>query len=252
MERKTATVAHSLKLDEAGSVKIAFATLNVVDLDGDITPSGVVPTKEVALGAWGHETWNGALPVGKGIVSEQGQFAVFDGRYFLDTSQGRDAYNTVKGLGSLARFSYGYVATNPRFEQRGGKQVRIFTPGGLDIFEVSNVLVAAGLGTGLMAIKEGRTLSAATRARLEAYPATLQAIADDLAALLAEADSPKTSGRRRAAIYAQVLEAQGVPVPGKGRPSVARVGGVPLARLDLRTRQKLAAALAAGVPGRLH
>jgi hypothetical protein len=92
-------VPHELKLDEAGSIELAFAQMNVVDSDGDVTLPGAFPAKDVPMSAYGHTSWDGALPIGKGSISEQGDWAVFKGAFFMDTTAGRDTYAAIKDSG---------------------------------------------------------------------------------------------------------------------------------------------------------
>ena len=126
--------AHELKLDDKGTIEAAFAQLNVIDADGDVTLPGAFPSKEVPMSAYGHTSWDGALPVGKGTISEEGDWAVFKGQMFLDTTAGRDAHATLKGLGPLAEFSYGYEPTDFSFGEQAGQKVRYLKL--LDVFEV--------------------------------------------------------------------------------------------------------------------
>lgn len=218
-----------LKVADTGYIEAAFAQLNVVDHDGDVTLPGAFPAKEVPMSAYGHTSWEGALPVGKGSISEDGEWAVFTGQFFMDTTHGRDAFETVKGLGPLAQFSYGYNVLDSERGMRDGKAVRMLKS--LDPFEVSPVLMGAGLGTHTRAIKsaapgpdatyaehatwvqdavkaflertedraewrvkEGRQLSAANRASLSALLDSLRAFggtADELAAFLEATDPQK-------------------------------------------------------------
>jgi hypothetical protein len=64
--------------------------------------------------------------------------------------------------------------------------------------------------------KSGRVLSAATRDRLAAHPSALRQLADDLDALLADADAPKDTGKRASAweleLEAERARAFGVPI----------------------------------------
>jgi hypothetical protein len=59
-----------------GIVEAVFATLNVVDLDGDIMVPGAIGNQDVIVSAYNHATWKGALPVAKGRVREVGNEAV--------------------------------------------------------------------------------------------------------------------------------------------------------------------------------
>ena len=223
---------HDLKLDEAGSITFAFAQLNVVDKDGDVTWPGAFPAKDVPMSAYGHTSWDGALPVGKGSISEQGAWAVFTGQFFIETVAGRETHATLKALGPLAEYSYSYDPLTFDYVERDGRTVRNLR--GLDVYEVSPVLIGAGIGTHTLAIKsgspgpdmpyaehlswlreaveafidrtgekaawrasEGRGLSVATRAELADLVKqleTIDALAPGLAAIL-EATDPKRAER---------------------------------------------------------
>lgn len=152
MNRKS-FVPSDLKLSETGTFEAAFAQFNIVDHDGDVTLPGAFPTKEVPMSAFNHSSWDGAPPVGKGTISERGDWAVFSGEFFMQTTHGRDAYETLKALGPLAEFSYGFQVLDSEPGTFEGKRVRVLKS--LDPFEVSNVLRGAGRDTHLMSIKSG-------------------------------------------------------------------------------------------------
>lgn len=230
MDRKTFVPAE-LKLDAQGYIEAAFAQLNVVDHDGDVTRPGAFPLKDVPMSSYNHTSWDGALPVGKGSISERGDWAVFTGQFFMNTTHGRDAFETIKALGDLAQYSYGYDVTDGGPAVFEGKSVRELRK--LDVFEVSPVLMGAGLGTHTLAIKsgvpgadtpyaehaawvqeaveaflkrtedraewrakEGRALSAANMATLAALLEKLRALgstADELDAFLAAHDPQKAT-----------------------------------------------------------
>jgi len=151
-ERKGFT-PHEFKLDEVGSVVVAFAQLNIVDRDGDVTEPGAFPAKTIPMSAYGHTSWMGELPIGKGSIREESGWGIFDGAFLLETDQGRNAYHTVKAMADLQEWSYGYDPVDYAFEQRDGRNVRVLRK--LDVFEVSPVLVGAGIGTHTRAIKSG-------------------------------------------------------------------------------------------------
>jgi hypothetical protein len=144
-------------LDEGaeGDVLVAFAKLNVVDRDGHVTYPGAMPAgKKVPISAYGHTSWpeKGArLPVGISEIGEDGELATARGRFLLETSHGRDTYLTVKALGDLQEWSYGYRIREGAKEKRDGKTVLGLKS--LDVFEISPTLVGAGVGTHTMGIK---------------------------------------------------------------------------------------------------
>lgn len=152
-ERKRAQLK-DFTLSEEGEVRAAFAQTGVVDFDADYTFPGAFPAKDLPISAYGHNSWpekGGQLPSGIGSIKEVGDLAVLEGKFFTDTTHGRDTYLTVKGMGGLQEWSYGYDVTDTAPPPAGVKARRGIKS--LDVFEVSPVLLGAGLGTHTMDIK---------------------------------------------------------------------------------------------------
>lgn len=143
-----------LKDADEGKVRAVVATLGVKDKDGDVIEPGAFGTQEVRVSAFNHESWNGALPVGKGTVTERGNQAVADLQFFMDTDPGRNTFRTVKNLGELGEWSFGFDVTEegaPDEEQEQNGVRRVLK--GLAVYEVSPVLRGAGVGTRTVAAK---------------------------------------------------------------------------------------------------
>jgi hypothetical protein len=227
IERKAVT----LKLDEEkeGTFLAKIATLNVIDKDGDVTLPGAFPQgKEILVSAYMHGSWMGTLPVGKAVISEDGEDVLAKGEFNLKTDEGRNHYEAVKFSGGLQEWSYGFkvlaVANDKTVEawaaaHDGARPGRIMKS--LDPFEISPVLLGAGIDTATLAIKsqatyadqaeaalaavtelvnrtksladlrrkEGRVLSSKNRERISKLLASLSAVASDLKELL-EATEP--------------------------------------------------------------
>ncbi len=143
--------ALDLKLDgPEGAFRARFASFNVIDRDGDVTlPGAFTNGQPVKIAAWGHD-WR-ALPVGKGTIYTDTAHAYVRGQFFTGTTHGRDTYATVKELGELQEWSYGYNVVDSERGRHEGQSVRFLKR--LDVFEVSPVLVGAGIGTMTEAIK---------------------------------------------------------------------------------------------------
>src|SRR5688572_21041982 len=105
---KAFTAPLTLKADgPEGSVTAVISTFNVIDKDGDVVLPGAFPDGiAVPLCSWGHK-WE-ELPVGRGVLSQDTERALFTGQFFLDTTPGLDTYRTVKNLGDLQEYSYGF------------------------------------------------------------------------------------------------------------------------------------------------
>lgn len=142
-----------VKDEDQGLVTARFATLGVVDNDGDLIEPGAFGAQRVKVSAYNHGSWEGALPVGIGTTRESGNAAVADLKFFMETNHGRDHFEVVKGVGDLMEWSFGFDVKRsrpPNSDERRKGVKRVLQ--GLQVFEVSPVLRGSGVGT--------RTLSA--------------------------------------------------------------------------------------------
>jgi len=153
MNQKTFRGKLTLKTAEdggEGAFTAVFATLGVKDLDGDITvPGAFQEGQAVRIARWGHD-W-GDLPVGKGVIHADEKEAWVEGQFFLETQGGQEHYKTVKALGDLQEWSYGFDILEDARGEQDGEPVRLLKK--LDVFEVSPVLLGAGIDTRTEAIK---------------------------------------------------------------------------------------------------
>ena len=204
---------------EPGSVQAVFSTFDVVDSDNDVVLATAFTDGQPVPMTWAHQ-WT--MPVGKGIVRVMPDAAMFDGAFFLETDAGAEAYKTTKSMGALQEWSWGFRVIDAAFEQRDQQLIRVIKAA--QVFEVSPVLVGAGVGTYTAAIKghaayadegeavratveafigrsrsladlrrkEGRVLSDANRKRLSSLLESLQAVGADIEDLLSATDpAPK-------------------------------------------------------------
>jgi HK97 family phage prohead protease len=206
--------------DGEGSIEAVFSTFNVVDRGNDIVlPGAIEHGKEVPM-VWAHD-WSKI--VGKGVTEVTPERAVYKGQFFLDTTAGMDAYRTVKNMGALQEFSWGFLINAADYAERDGQTVRLIKS--TELFEVSPVLVGEGRGTGTLAlkygqpfdeqcdtalaavthivdrwksladsiVKEGRPISESRRGRMGAIAEQLDAASADLRAILKETEPAKTA-----------------------------------------------------------
>lgn len=156
-----------IKDAEQGTVEAVFSTLDVVDSDGDVTKAGAFEDgAAVRISAYGHASWGGALPVGRGTIKVVKDEAILSGQFFMDTTHGLDTFRTVKGLGELQEWSYGFDVTKESFGDFNGQQVRFLE--GLKTYEVSPVLLGAGLNTRTIASKSASQIAKEAMTALEA------------------------------------------------------------------------------------
>lgn len=147
-----------VKSEDRGEVEAIVATLGVVDKDGDVILNGAVPPEgaRVKLSGYDHDTvLKGLPPVGKGMITEEGDRLIFRGKFFMSTERGREAFHTTKELGSEGEWSFGFpkaVKTGQLTDDwrtKGAKRVIA----GLMPIEASPVFVGAGWGTGTLLTK---------------------------------------------------------------------------------------------------
>jgi hypothetical protein len=141
-----------------GHVTAVFATLGVVDKDGDVTVKGAFKEgAKVAISAYNHKSWEGALPVGKGTIHEVGNEVVLDGQFFLNTTHGRDAFETIKALsedGPGTEWSYGFDVEDSEVPTQKMADNHRRTLKRMKVHEVSPVMVGAGVGTRVTGMKK--------------------------------------------------------------------------------------------------
>lgn len=135
--------------EDLGKFKAVFATLNVKDLDADVTiPGAFVEGQEVIIEPWNHG-WE--LPAGMGAIHADESKAWVDGEFFLETEAGRENYRTVKRLGKLAQWSYTFKIDKASRGEFEGESVQYLEK--LDTIGVSPVTRGAGIDTRTESIK---------------------------------------------------------------------------------------------------
>lgn len=149
-----------------GTVEAVFATLDVIDADGDVTLKGAFDDgAPVRISAYNHQSWKDALPVGRGTIHETDGEAILKGQFFLETQHGRDHFETVKGMGELQEWSYGYDIVEADKGTKDDQQVQFLKK--LKVHEVSPVILGAGVDTRTRAVK-GKQLQSDILQRLRA------------------------------------------------------------------------------------
>ena len=153
-ERKTFTIRPEFKADEEGLLLARFATLNVVDKDGDVTLPGAFGEQAVRMQPYGHDT---ASPsIGKGSIHEEADEAIAEMRINLKMQAGREVYESLKFDAAdgkpLQEFSYTFDVGKWSHGQFEGHDVRFLES--LRVHSVDPVFLGAGVETGTLSVKE--------------------------------------------------------------------------------------------------
>lgn len=198
-----------IKDESKGEVEAIVATLETVDRDREVILRGAIPDgSKVKLSGYGHGAMYGEMPVGKGTLHVEKDRAVFRGKFFLTTTRGQDAFQTLKELGPEQEWSFGFrVIDAENASEEWAKQGAWRVLKKLEPFEVSPVLIGAGVGTRTVAMKcdgcgeerEGDTCAPCAAKVAEAKAAAdreAQQKADADAAALAAKEAAKAQQRR--------------------------------------------------------
>ena len=148
------TKTFTLKVDSDRTITARFASLGVVDLDGDIIEPGAIGEQDVLLGAYNHG--HQSLPPGYGKTYETAKAAMFKGQ-FLENEVGTETYSTLKQLkaaGINQEWSFRFFVEEGGFETR--KNVEYYIIRKAKVSHVAPVEVGAGVNTGTVSIKSQR------------------------------------------------------------------------------------------------
>lgn len=177
IKRKVATVK---TVDEAGTIQAVIATLDVKDLDGDVTRPGAFGTQSMAI-VQAHDGQD--VMLGKGTLTEKDGKAIFTGRFNLDDPAAKALHSKlVFDLANgdpLIEWSYAFNINDggSKHGEFEGDDVQFFQPlddgtPGIEVVEVSPVLKGAGVGTGTLAAKSRK------------FADHIESVTDDLGALV--------------------------------------------------------------------
>ena len=159
MKLKSLRATVALKEDAPeGTVVSRIATLDAIDKDGDVTRPGAFKDSDpVHISPWNHASAFGqTLPVGTGQITEEGKEAIFEGLLNLGMEAGRETHAMLKHAaeqGVSVEWSYGFNILEAADVTEDGQKVRELRK--LAPFEVSPVMMGAGIGTGTIGIKAG-------------------------------------------------------------------------------------------------
>lgn len=139
---------------EAGSelkAELVVATIGIEDKDGDIFMPGSVGEQQVLLGAWGHTISRGTPAVGKALVREEGDLVLASVEWNARMPTALENWESIKFAPELVEVSMGMIPVKWNW---GTNYVRELYE--TKWFEVSPVMMGAGVGTGVLSVKEAK------------------------------------------------------------------------------------------------
>jgi hypothetical protein len=162
--------ARDVTVPDEGKVRAVVATFDTVDNDGEVILEGAIADgMKVTGSAFNHDTVMGhimqtgipdAAPVAKGVIRIEGKSAVAYLDYFMETQRGREAFLTVKAMGTDQPWSFAFrkeAVENPSkdWQAKGARLLLTRLGPFLDgAMEVSPVKMPGGKNTGTLGAKE--------------------------------------------------------------------------------------------------
>jgi hypothetical protein len=157
-DRKHAIGGVEIKSADRGEAVARIATRGVIDKDNDvILPGAFQDGADLIISSYGHTSWQGSLPVGKGRLRTSATEALVDAQFFLGTTAGREHFEVIKQLGPQGQWSFGFDIADSDVGDFDGRRVRFLKQ--LTVHEASPVLIGAGIDTGTLAVKSTATLT---------------------------------------------------------------------------------------------
>lgn len=197
-----------IKDADKGIVSAVVSTFGVIDLDGDVTSkSSFTDGAPVVVSAYGHTSWDGTLPIGKGVLTTNDTEAVANLQFFMNTTHGRDAFETIKHLSEsdLQEWSYSLENTVAKRGELDGKPARFIEA--TTVKEVSPVLRGASIGTRTLSVK---SQDLKFSEHVTAVLADVDALAERASEVVAlRAEKGKTISEESAELLQQVSDSLG-------------------------------------------
>lgn len=136
--------------DDSGQCEVVFATLDVVDKDGDVIPSGQIGEQRAFMSGWQHN--HNLPPIGGGDIFERDGQAIarLD---FAATERGQEMRQLMMQFPDLFEFSFGFYVASVEWREQTPYLL------GLDVFEVSGVYRGAGVDTHLVSVKSQEVMT---------------------------------------------------------------------------------------------
>lgn len=140
---------------EKGEATIVFATLGVIDKDGDVIEKGAFGNGQEAAIVPAHN-W-ASVPLGKARIFEEGNEAIAELKFNMGIQDGRDWFKALQfdleNGTPVQEFSFGFTVKEAGEGVVDDQHVRMIKE--VEVHEVSPVLRGAGQNTRTLAVKSG-------------------------------------------------------------------------------------------------
>ena len=141
-----------------GNILAKVATLGIPDYEDDVIMPGSVGRQEIFVSSWNHnckQLFTNNPPVGRGVIYEDNNSLIADMKFFIDLEDGAKAYQRVKNLNNLCRWSIAYTVKEAEYKELvddgNYRLLRYMTD--LTVDEASPVDNPGGVGTHTIDVK---------------------------------------------------------------------------------------------------
>ena len=130
---------------------LVVATMGVKDKDDDILEPGSVGMQRCLMGNWGHTISRGSVPIGKAGLHEEGDKLIAEVEFNPAIQSAMEAYESIRFAPELTEVSFGLIPEEWSFDASYNRVIKK-----MKVFEVSPVVMGAGVDTGVMSVKEAK------------------------------------------------------------------------------------------------
>ena len=132
---------------------LVVATMGVKDKDDDILEPGSVGMQRCLLGNWGHTISRGSTPIGKAGLHEEGDKLIAEVEFNPGIQAALETYESIRFAPELTEVSFGLIPEEWSFDASYNRVIKK-----MKVFEVSPVVMGAGVATGVMSVKEAKEI----------------------------------------------------------------------------------------------
>ena len=132
---------------------LVVATMGVTDKDDDILEPGSVGVQRCLMGNWGHTISRGSTPIGKAGLHEEGDKLIAEVEFNPAIQSALEAYESIRFAPDLTEVSFGLIPEEWSFDSSYRRVIKK-----MRVFEVSPVVMGAGVDTGVMSVKDAKAI----------------------------------------------------------------------------------------------
>lgn len=106
-----------------GRISMVVGNIGIPDPQGDMFMPGSIGRQNVLISPWQHGVWRGAIPIGKGVIYEDGDKIQFEGQFNMELEDARNTFSAIAFAPELIEASIGFLRQVTQRKTYEGKSV---------------------------------------------------------------------------------------------------------------------------------